>query len=118
MRIWNSTAGWRIKTVRAEWLAIGLLFALQTAQAAPPNAENEPELEMLEFLGAWETSEGKWVSPFELMEGMQDSYSQETGLEPAQSGGAGDCGAGGHDCMPGIKTSQPDPDDQSQGQDP
>ncbi len=118
MGTWNSTAGWRIKTVRAEWLAIGLLFALQTAQAAPPNAENEPELEMLEFLGAWEASEGQWVSPFELMEGMQDSYSQETGLQLEQSGGTGDCGASGQDCPPGMKTSQPDPDDQSQGQDP
>ncbi len=104
--------------MRAVWLSIGLLFAVQAAESAPPNAELEPELEMLEFVGAWETSEGQWVSPFELMEGMQDSYSQETGLQPEQSGGTGNCGAGGQDCMPGMTTTQPDPDDQSQGQDP
>jgi hypothetical protein len=32
------------------------------------NADETPSLELLEFLGNWETSDGKWQDPLELMQ--------------------------------------------------
>ncbi len=42
--------------------------------AVEENEDNDvPSLEMLEFLGEWETTEGEWVDPGELVD---DSFEQ------------------------------------------
>ena len=44
------------------------------ANAMEENEDNEiPSLEMLEFLGEWETYEGEWIDPGELED---DSFDQ------------------------------------------
>ena len=68
MKIWNSMAGWRRASVRAEWLAIGLCTLFHLAEAAPRDAGPVADLDFLEFLGSWETGDGKWVDPSHLDE--------------------------------------------------
>ncbi|MFQ5488483.1 MAG: hypothetical protein ACE5ET_08600 [Gammaproteobacteria bacterium] len=50
---------------------LGLLCLLPvTALAGEPErgqGETAPSLELLEFLGAWETPEGQWVDPLSLV---------------------------------------------------
>jgi hypothetical protein len=38
----------------------------QAGLAATPSPEAEPPIEMLEFLGTWQTPDGKDINPFEL----------------------------------------------------
>lgn len=44
-----------------EWLVLTLF--LGTAEAAEPESETVPSLEMLEFLGEWQTADGQWFDP-------------------------------------------------------
>ncbi len=50
---------------------LGMLCLLPAAVLAgePKTGQNEaaPSLELLEFLGAWETPEGQWVDPLSLV---------------------------------------------------
>lgn len=56
--------------------------------AAPASQEDEPprpdapSLELLEFLGDWETEEGEWVGPaeWELPVPAQETYDEENAL--------------------------------------
>jgi len=52
----------------AEWLV--LLALLAPLHAAPAGADepSAPSLELLEFLGDWETEDGEWVDPGDLLE--------------------------------------------------
>lgn len=63
--------------LRAFVLTLGLLCsALVLAQSATPapvdaashasQEEQGPSLELLEFLGQWETDDGEWIAPQEL----------------------------------------------------
>lgn len=46
----------------------GLMILLITAlTVVPSRAEEAPDIEMLEFLGRWETADGKFVDPMELV---------------------------------------------------
>jgi hypothetical protein len=38
----------------------------QVRQALPPEEAERPSLELLEFLGNWETDDGEWIDPEEL----------------------------------------------------
>ena len=38
----------------------------QVRQAIPPEEAEMPSLELLEFLGDWETEDGEWIDPEEL----------------------------------------------------
>ena len=52
------------------WLLAGL-FLVRPAQAEETRQEEEtdsPSAELLEFLADWETSDGEWVDPLELVE--------------------------------------------------
>ncbi|MFQ5935048.1 MAG: hypothetical protein ACE5LB_01380 [Acidiferrobacterales bacterium] len=41
-----------------------MLLTVATIMAAEPaNPEEPPDLELLEFLGTWETSTGEWLDP-------------------------------------------------------
>ena len=52
--------------MRVDWLVMGLVVAVQVADAAPRNIEPAPDAEILEFLGTWATDDGKWMDPMQL----------------------------------------------------
>jgi hypothetical protein len=52
---------------RTSGLVLGLAAALALA-FAPAVAAQEPDLEMLEYLGSWQTEDGSAVDPFQLDE--------------------------------------------------
>ncbi len=60
------TTGWRIAPMRPEPLLLILLTVSAPLAAAPPvegntdTREAKPSLELLEFLGSWETATGTW----------------------------------------------------------
>ena len=48
-------------------LFLGIMFMLNTnAIASEPTAQELPSVELLEFLGDWETANGEWIDPTEL----------------------------------------------------
>lgn len=52
-------------------LLLGMLTTPASAQepgpvALPPEDSEMPSLELLEFLGDWETDDGEWIDPEEL----------------------------------------------------
>lgn len=49
----------------AEWCA---LFTLLLSTPAGAGESDAATLELLEFLGTWETGEGEWIDPTELAE--------------------------------------------------
>lgn len=52
------------------WVMTGLLLLLGTPWALADDASltGSPNLELLEFLGAWETADGEWIDPLDLTE--------------------------------------------------
>lgn len=57
-----------MRTIRASLLAGALLVAGAVAEAASQGGGPPPDLELLEFLGGWQTEDGKTVDPFVLDE--------------------------------------------------
>lgn len=55
--------------VKYVMLALAIIFAL------PTQAEETPDMEMLEYLGNWETENGEYIDPTELTE---DDLQQES----------------------------------------
>lgn len=49
----------------AEWIMISILLAAGPVAA---DAESAPSLEMLEFLGNWETAHGEAIDPTQLLD--------------------------------------------------
>jgi hypothetical protein len=62
MRTWNFMSGWNRMPERL-LLILPLLFA--PAASGQDQAE-EPSVEVLEFLGEWQTGEGEWIGPEEM----------------------------------------------------
>lgn len=66
-----------IRKKQAEKLIVLAIFMLGgiSASFAEGSAEIEkyPDLEMLEYLGSWETEEGDWFDPLELFELAENS---------------------------------------------
>lgn len=50
----------------AEWMMISILLVAGTVAAA--DTESAPSLEMLEFLGNWETAQGEAIDPTQLLD--------------------------------------------------
>ena len=51
---------------------IGLLLISAAAQAAPESSnEPPPSVELLEFLGEWQTKQGQPIDPFDLQEAQR-----------------------------------------------
>lgn len=52
-----------------------LLVAMLLGNIRPALAQDEqtdnPDMDMLEFLGEWEVEDGSWVDPFDLQAAMQ-----------------------------------------------
>jgi len=70
-----------MKKCRAERLRRCLLMWLLVAPplAAAADAVEAPSLELLEFLGNWETDDGKWQDPLEFMQELaaQEAVAKE-----------------------------------------
>ncbi len=49
-----------------------LTLCVFSVQAKALNEEQEPDMELLEFLGEWETEDGEWLDPTSL-EDIDDS---------------------------------------------
>lgn len=81
MRTWNSTAGWR-KNSRAAALAAGGLVLLLAAGAAGKEKADSPDMEMLEFLGTYETAGGKEVDPMLLNEAPKPDKARQNERQP------------------------------------
>ena len=45
-----------------------LLCSPSTVSGKDPGILTTPDLELLEFLGTWETNDGQWINPLELSE--------------------------------------------------
>lgn len=54
-----------------------LMFALLLGFGIPVRGEETPSMELLEFLGEWETSQGLWVDPLELEPQQADDSAPE-----------------------------------------
>ena len=62
---------------------LAMMLAVAVADAAPRSQEAEPPLDMLEFLGSWQTRDGQPVNPFELDdEGVPTSEQERTRSQP------------------------------------
>lgn len=51
--------------MRVRMISYGLLVSLSVLAAAQ---QSTPSLELLEFLGTWETKDGTWMDPTQLIE--------------------------------------------------
>lgn len=49
-------------------IILGLFFPPAGALAAEDGDETLPDMELLEFIGEWETESGEWIDPAELYE--------------------------------------------------
>jgi hypothetical protein len=69
--------------IPAEWSLSLMLFVgagMATAEESTDETDRLPSMELLEFLGAFETAEGEWVDPMMLTDerkGRQDKVVQE-----------------------------------------
>ena len=67
-------SGWRMNRAKAEALSLLLLIAGSgslSAEEAERAGEEAPSMELLEFLGDFETPEGEWFDPLRLVERAQ-----------------------------------------------
>ena len=68
-------SGWNQKLVSKMVSGIFMLNFIQPLQAG----EQDIDPELLEFIGDWETEEGKWIDPEQLEEGkIEDEQHEET----------------------------------------
>ena len=67
-----------------KWLMIGLTAMLWSTLAAAENQSmpSHVDLEFLEFLGSWETHDGEWINPMDLI----DQSSEEEEKKPSSYG--------------------------------
>lgn len=42
---------------------MGLLMVIAMAEPEPQEPVPQPDIELLEFLGSWETASGEWLDP-------------------------------------------------------
>ncbi len=82
MRTWNSTAGLR-KNSRAAALAAGGLVLLLAVGAAGKEKSDSPDMEMLEFLGTFETAGGNEIDPMLLKEAPKPGKIREKDRQAA-----------------------------------
>ena len=67
--------------MQARYSAAVMLLMLASLQCAAEEAANNeaPSMEMLEFLGRWETTDGKWVDPTRMDELNQQAKKSAQG---------------------------------------
>ncbi len=62
-------------------MGCALVCGAATVEAREDSPPSGPDLEFLEFLGSWETEDGQWVNPLDLMD---QSFSDVEGM-PTQN---------------------------------
>ena len=62
-----------------KWFVLGFMTILFASPAEAKNASTltNKDLEFLEFLGSWETEDGEWLNPLELIEKPMDEQEHE-----------------------------------------
>lgn len=58
-------------------MGCALVCGAATVEAREDSPPSGPDLEFLEFLGSWETEDGQWVNPLDLMD---QSFSDVEGM--------------------------------------
>ncbi len=49
-------------------MGCALVCGAATVEAREDSPPSGPDLEFLEFLGSWETEDGQWINPLDLMD--------------------------------------------------
>jgi hypothetical protein len=76
------------------WQPTNGIMVLATLAMAPLQATTAaemtalPELQLLEFIGQWETDQGEWLSPEQLMNGEFGQLLESAAAQSGQSGSA------------------------------
>jgi hypothetical protein len=71
--------------VQAKYVALWLVLGMSNlAVMADETQQETPSLEMLEFLGQWETANGEWIDPASLEEMSLDKQKQTQGEQNEQ----------------------------------
>ncbi len=72
---------------RAERCRAGLCAVILVA-SGPAVGDGTPEPELIEFLGAWETEDGRWIDPIDLLDAKElDGSSKRTRGGPSARSG-------------------------------
>ncbi len=66
-------------------MGCALVCGAATVEAREDSPPSGPDLEFLEFLGSWETEDGQWVNPLDLMD---QSFSGVEGMPTQNDPGA------------------------------
>lgn len=62
----SSTSGWTDRNVRAKAAVIAASLCVLPLVATAGDPADAPDIQLLEFLGEWETSQGKWIDPMDI----------------------------------------------------
>lgn len=66
--------------------AVSVALLLLVAQArADTNASPPPDLELLEFLGQWQTPQGQWMDPTQFADPAATHPKEKAGKSPDES---------------------------------
>ena len=94
MTIWSSIYGWQTMDcpIRSAGLVSLLLLTFTPAGTAaedqqPADEFDTPSLELLEFLGSFETDSGEWINPGELMQPEFEQLLETVENTPIQATG-------------------------------
>ena len=64
----------------ADWLVLSMILFAPSARAEDAGPADVPDLELLEFLGEWETEDGEWIDPTSFEEPIElDVVGQDKG---------------------------------------
>lgn len=59
-------SGWKTMNCRPSLIIILMILFSPLVQAQTQEDDDRPPLDLLEFLGEWETSDGEWLDPAKL----------------------------------------------------
>lgn len=75
----NFTSGLRIMSYPLSLVIVSFIFFSSTIYAEEQKEESAISIELLEFLGEWETDDGDWVDPMEFDDDYFATINPETG---------------------------------------
>lgn len=77
-----------VKAVSVPLMMLSVTPLIALSLPATAKAAEAPSLELLEFLGAWENSDGEWQDPLELMKELDEleTDAQAVNLEDGRDG--------------------------------
>jgi hypothetical protein len=85
MKIWISIYGWKMKRAQGDRVKRLIVVCMLLPALLPiAMAAEEPSLELLEFLGDWETADGEWQDPLEFMQDVEALEAENAKLEDDQ----------------------------------